>query len=183
LGGVRSNLNWDAVGAIAELAGALGVIITLAYLAVQLRHNTATVRSNSATAHTQAVQASTIALTQDEETNKLFWKGLANRASLSPGDQRRFDGIVSCQLLTLEQAWRFREEGAIDDVAWQGTRASISWFAHTPGFLDYWSTWGSNHNPGFGTVVEEAIAEDLPAAVKSAVAFTLSADPTCSENA
>lgn len=175
-------MNWDAVGAIAELAGALGVIITLAYLAVQLRQNTATVRSNSATAHTQAVQASSIALTQDEYMNKLFWAGLANRATLAPDEQSRFDGILSCQILTLEQAWRFREEGAIDDVAWDGQRTSISWLAHSPGFVDYWRVWGGAHHSGFGTVVAEAIAEELPAALGPAVELTLSANLVCPEH-
>lgn len=33
-------MNWDAIGALAELAGALGVILTLIYLSYQLRQNT-----------------------------------------------------------------------------------------------------------------------------------------------
>ncbi len=33
-------MNWDAVGAVAELAGAGGVILSLVYLAVQIRQNT-----------------------------------------------------------------------------------------------------------------------------------------------
>lgn len=33
-------MNWDAIGAIAEAAGALAVIITLVYLTFQLRQNT-----------------------------------------------------------------------------------------------------------------------------------------------
>ena len=33
-------MNWDAVGAVAELVGALGVLVTLIYLAMQIRQNT-----------------------------------------------------------------------------------------------------------------------------------------------
>ena len=33
-------MNWDAIGAGAELIGATGVIITLIYLAMQIRQNT-----------------------------------------------------------------------------------------------------------------------------------------------
>ena len=33
-------MDWDALGAIAELAGALGVIASLIYLGTQIRHNT-----------------------------------------------------------------------------------------------------------------------------------------------
>ena len=32
-------MNWDAIGAIAELLGAIGVIASLIYLATQVRQN------------------------------------------------------------------------------------------------------------------------------------------------
>jgi len=37
-------MNWDAIGAIAEVIGALAVLITLAYLAVQVRQNSTQLR-------------------------------------------------------------------------------------------------------------------------------------------
>ena len=37
-------MNWDAVGAIAESVGAFGVIVSLIYLALQVRQNTKQVR-------------------------------------------------------------------------------------------------------------------------------------------
>src|SRR5207248_10188716 len=40
-------LNWEAIGAIANLFAALGVIATLIYLAMQIRQNTKAVRSSS----------------------------------------------------------------------------------------------------------------------------------------
>lgn len=41
------DLNWDAVGATAELVAALGVIVSLLYLATQIRQNTASVRAST----------------------------------------------------------------------------------------------------------------------------------------
>ena len=38
-------MNWDAIGAIAESFGAIGVLITLVYLAVQVRQNTKMIQS------------------------------------------------------------------------------------------------------------------------------------------
>src|SRR5437763_14278179 len=40
-------LNWEAIGAVANLLAALGVITTLMYLAMQIRQNTKAVRSSS----------------------------------------------------------------------------------------------------------------------------------------
>ena len=34
-------MNWDAIGAVGEIVGALAVVVTLIYLAVQTRHSAA----------------------------------------------------------------------------------------------------------------------------------------------
>ena len=40
-------MNWDAIGAIAELLGAAGVVASLIYLGVQIRQNTRTERARA----------------------------------------------------------------------------------------------------------------------------------------
>jgi len=47
-------VNWDAAGAVGEIVGAIAVLITLVYLAKQIRHSThvskVTVCANTCTA-------------------------------------------------------------------------------------------------------------------------------------
>ena len=38
-------MNWDAVGALAELLGSLAVVISIAYLAIQIKQGAKTARS------------------------------------------------------------------------------------------------------------------------------------------
>ena len=40
-------MNWEAIGAVGEIVGALGVIVTLAYLATQVRQNTDSMQASS----------------------------------------------------------------------------------------------------------------------------------------
>ena len=40
-------MNWDAVGAMSELVGAIAVVVTLIYLAVQIRLNTRAIRQDT----------------------------------------------------------------------------------------------------------------------------------------
>ncbi len=47
-------MNWEAIGAIGELLGAVAVVLTLAYLAVQVRQNSENLNQN-----TRAVIAAT----------------------------------------------------------------------------------------------------------------------------
>ncbi len=48
------NPNWEAIGAIGELIGALAVVLTLIYLTLQLRRNTQSVHANT---HQQILNA------------------------------------------------------------------------------------------------------------------------------
>ena len=50
-------MNWDAIGAIGELLGSVGVLITLVYLAVQIRQNTDSLSENRKFAKAQIYQA------------------------------------------------------------------------------------------------------------------------------
>ncbi|MGD8829731.1 MAG: hypothetical protein PVF57_03930, partial [Pseudomonadales bacterium] len=47
---------WEAIGAIGELLGAIGVILTLVYLAVQIRQNTSAMAEGRRLALAQAYQ-------------------------------------------------------------------------------------------------------------------------------
>ena len=38
-------MNWDAIGAVGEIIGALAVVLTLGYLAIQTRHSAAATQS------------------------------------------------------------------------------------------------------------------------------------------
>ena len=49
-------MNWDAIGAVGEIVGALAVLITLAYLAVQVRHSRDLLEENRKLALSQVYQ-------------------------------------------------------------------------------------------------------------------------------
>jgi len=49
-------MNWEAIGAIGEILGALAVFVTLIYLAVQIKQNTRSIDTGHRLAQTQAQQ-------------------------------------------------------------------------------------------------------------------------------
>jgi hypothetical protein len=50
-------MDWNAIGAVGELLGSVGVLITLVYLAVQIRQNTDSLAENRKYAKAQMYQA------------------------------------------------------------------------------------------------------------------------------
>ena len=52
-------MNWEAIGAMAELLGAIAVFLTLAYLALQVRQNAKALRHQNDFSAAQIMQART----------------------------------------------------------------------------------------------------------------------------
>ena len=89
-------MNWDAIGALAELLGALGVIVSLAYLAVQIRQNTAQIGEQSRELRLAAIDAIAQSfsrfrdpLIRDPELAALWLRGIADYDGLDEVEQVR----------------------------------------------------------------------------------------------
>ena len=59
-------VNWEAVGAVGEIAGAAGVIITLAYLSVQIRSSSRATESQVHASLASEMQRLLVAVSQDD---------------------------------------------------------------------------------------------------------------------
>ena len=62
-------MNWEALGAVAELLGAIGVIVTLLYLSRQINHNSKQLEGSS----TIAVHNYLRTLTEEVAANPSLW--------------------------------------------------------------------------------------------------------------
>ncbi|MFT4799432.1 MAG: hypothetical protein ACJAYE_003628 [Candidatus Azotimanducaceae bacterium] len=65
-------MNWDAVGAVAELVGAAGVIVTLIYLATQVRQNTKSISTSSFQATTDALNQVNALIADNSDLAEIF---------------------------------------------------------------------------------------------------------------
>jgi len=95
-------MSWEAIGAIGEVVGGIGVIVTLAYLARQMQVNTAALRNETTRDGMQAVIDSYSTVIADEEVASIYLRGLENFNALSEVEQIRFH-YVCCQRLHAAQ--------------------------------------------------------------------------------
>lgn len=130
-------MNWDMVGAIGEIAGALGVIITLGYLSVQLRQNT---KASKLTAIQNSMENSarlSELLSTDLAVSDLFWRGLAQPETLDLQERRRFVTIVNVFMRRESVAFYLHKEGTMPDELWESRVASFTGPLNQPGFRMY----------------------------------------------
>ena len=101
-------MNWDAFGAIAEALGALGVMITLLYLAFQTRQNTHVLdqtrhmhEASTYRANIDGVMNLQAVLAQDDQLALIWKKGLASE-ELSELEVARFEAYLNMYLFDQE---------------------------------------------------------------------------------
>ena len=82
-------MNWDAIGAIGEIIGALAVLATLIYLSIQLKQNTKSINSNNHNFVTQGFNQFNLALFSDPELARLSREGIFEIDKLNDIDKIR----------------------------------------------------------------------------------------------
>jgi hypothetical protein len=154
-------MNWDAIGAISEAAGAVGVIITLGYLAMQIRRNNllATAESNRF-AHTVSAPT-TLPIAQDPDTARVFQEGLADRDALSANDRVRFDMLMGTMVGNYSTTIVDQRILGQPDLSagFEGTHRTL---LQAPGGASWWVA----HQSGFASA-HRSVIERVPKAYKS----------------
>jgi len=107
-------MNWDAIGAIGEVGGAVAVIATLIYLAGQLRQNTKALRSSTY----QAFNDSSFSWADSAIENAAMIAKTANYSSLdevTPEEREIWRGIMFKAFTVMESNYLHHRAGAMDD--------------------------------------------------------------------
>jgi hypothetical protein len=94
-------VNWDAIGAIGEVVGAVGVIATLGYLAVQIRQNNVHLAENAKISRLGALESNAKSANQFRElllTNpdlsELYARGCESYSALDSAERPRFGMVL-----------------------------------------------------------------------------------------
>ena len=141
-------MNWDALGAIGELVGALAVVLTLGYLATQVRQNTRGMKVAAKLEIDKQFTAYTDVLLNDSELLELQLKGISGQ-NLSEIEGEKFS------LLMQRVTWHFSsmhyqyktQEVSEDD--WYQSQRLIRWFTLSAGYRLWWELNAINYSVEF----------------------------------
>jgi hypothetical protein len=127
------------LGDLGDFLGGVGVIVTLVYLAIQIRRNTYAVRSASLDSAYAAHMEFQRTVWSDSELNKLWFDGLLGERELSDTERERFlFMVISCARLW-EGAYFKVNEGSLESKAWVGLNEELAGVFAFPGVQPYWT--------------------------------------------
>lgn len=100
-------IHWEAVSTISDLIGAIVVVVTLGYVAAQIRQNTNAIVANSR----QSMLDVDVSLLGDFMNYAIDPHLIGDDVKLSPEDERRFTWIVIKAIRIREFAWHQYKAG------------------------------------------------------------------------
>ena len=147
-------MNWDAIGAVSEIVGAAAVVISLMYLAVQIRNQNAESKAGAMRDISEAFRASSAIFT-DGELAEIFVKATADFGSLSDAETIRFISAMHPVLRVFEEAFNQRLRGRLDDDLWEGINRQYSSYLSAPAIQEYWKIRRNHYTDRFQRFVDE----------------------------
>jgi len=141
LGSLDHAVNWEAISAIGQLVGALAVVISLIYLAREVRSNARATRQAAMRATLDNFNRLGQQLTQHSDLAGLYYRGLDDFESLEGVDRARFSWFMHQIFRNVEDVYHQHLEGHLDPRVWRGLEVTMRDINIEPGVQAWWRSY------------------------------------------
>ena len=142
---------------IAEIIGAIAVVISLIYVGLSVNQNTNAIL----VANHQALVAldqDTNGWLRDPEFAEIFERAANDISQLSPAQSRQYFTFIADKFNAWEFAFITYESGMMDDNIWKGWDRYYRSLIDDKQNLGYWETGKSGYSPAFVSYVDSVLA-------------------------
>ena len=162
VGRLERLLTLDALGNIGDFIGGIGVVVTLLYLAGQIRQNTRSVQVSAYHAAQRDVADVLDTVSSDPELTRIFFDGNRDYESLSREDRRRYALCITSLLRKLENILHQTRLGTLDRAQWEGLFSEFRRIFAQPGTRAWWVRGRSAFNRELQNFVEQEVIVPSP---------------------
>jgi hypothetical protein len=146
---------------LAEIIGAFAVVISLAYVGIQVNDSAGAVRSAAANDANVALQNWYIQIGSDQQTSELFYEALTSEEALSNKEEFQFLMMLHGAFLAFQNSYLLAEEGTIDADLREAITAAILGVKSLPGMNRYWRQRRSYLHSGFADYVDQLLVQEM----------------------
>lgn len=152
-------MNWDAIGALGEVIGAVAVVVTLGYLAVQLKQNTRAVSSSGLDASITAFNETRRSVYENLEIASIYRRGLEDQSTLDADESLRFRLLMHSILWCI---WHIYEQTVLAGLAestWAAQLPMIRRILGSNGGKWFWATYKHEFEEKFALELDRITGE------------------------
>ena len=148
-------MNWEALGASGEIAGAIVVIVSVIYLAQQVRQNTATARSEVMSTISIELSKQYEAWGLNQRSSELLHRTIyegTRREEFPDADKQSVSFLMISRVYLYDAAYKSYREGIMTEAEFLPMMNSRIW--EFPFVIDSWPIFARELSPDFVTFME-----------------------------
>ena len=142
---------------VGEFLGGLGVIVSLVYLAIQVRANTTSQQSENYARSLERMASMQSRLATDIDFTKTYNRGLVDPERMTPTERIQFTWILTELFGNLEFMFFQSSHGNIPRDLWLRWEETLKWWLTFPGVRSWWRAKPTPFTPEFSRCVERCI--------------------------
>ncbi len=144
---------------VAEIFGVIVIVVTLIYLAIQTKQNTAAVRTQSAQSILQAVQSELEMLVENPD----IALSIPMSGPLTPEQNVTLDAWFASTMRNREFAWLQYKKDTINDSNWEAEVEILRVYFDSRRFRAWWNKLGRHYMSEEFAQFVDGLIEDSPA--------------------
>ena len=144
---------------LGEVVAAIATLVTLVYLAVQIRQNTRAVRAASHHSVTDSFNHINAIVGTDPSAARIYRLGLEGLGNLNEDEQFSFAFLMLGYLRVFETLFYQRDIGTAEEQLYLSEHNSLRWAFSYQGARDWWSSNEISFSPDFRAHIDGIIDE------------------------
>jgi hypothetical protein len=145
------------LGNLGEFFGAVAVLASLLYLAVQIRQNTRSLRSAAYQSLSTSLSDLALSVAENDDLAKIWQIGMTDPGRLSEVERLRLQAFLTALYRQYQNLYFQKRQSLLDEELWQAHRVTIMRHISSPGGADWWAIARDQHSKGFVEYVEREV--------------------------
>ena len=146
----------NELGNIGEFISSIGVIVSLVYLAVQIRKNTETERTSTYQSVVSDFGSLNRTMASNAELSYLYVKAMENFGDLDSDEKARVSQLFFVTFHYFENMYYQYRKGYLEEDVWRGWKRLMLTYYASPGFQTWWSIRRVVFSESFGEFLDTA---------------------------
>ena len=155
-------MDLTVISTVAQVASALAVIVSLVYLAIQIRQNTQAVRNSTHHALT-VIRLDYVALVvQNPDLSRILRLGSQDVNNLNDEERQRFDLLMYYLFSAGENFYYQNRQGVLDAEQWDRWCTTVRYYFTQPGIRAWFASNPIRFAEGFARFLEQEFRHTAP---------------------
>lgn len=150
-------MSLDTLAKLGEFVGGIFVVVSLVYLAHQVRQNTKSLRTENYARVLDRMSTVQSQLSTDPELNRIVVVGAQDPASLRRSERIRFSWALYELVGAAEFMYHQSRQDALPPEVWKRWQATVVWWFSNPGIRAWWEARPTPFSADFERFLEELL--------------------------